>query len=314
MSNSVDDESNGLVMTEEEEQQIYRIANLTNSSNSSVSSKQPKARRSLMERIASLRTVGSSASSVGGGGYDNSDCRSVSSVNPKLENSYKDLEDEYCKLKFEQTELIALADQRKLQKMKSSELLNSLEDEKKEVSTKNSKYRRQVNELRTSMNEMPKAFTSKHEQRTLKSMLNSLLLKKDLEALRLSESKESLKNARKILDEKLLPALEMRPDACNYSVLHELERRDRHDYVNDLIDAVKDLKYEIEQMRYMRSNKTEEENQQVRKKSSSSHEDFSMIGKDIVLDGDSQTEDATMGSSYNDVSQIHVKCKDGDDE
>jgi len=315
MSMSVNFEDASLVMTEEEEQEIYRI----HQQHPTPTRDFPAPRLSLLQRIASIRTIGSTTSSLCDDNNNNDDSNSVKTpINSKLEQAYNELEEEYCRLKFEQTELIALADQRKLQKMKSAKLMQSLDEEKSELTTKITKSRQRRISLQEMMKSMPKAFESKQEQRTLKSLLNSLLLKKDLEALKLSESKESIKSQRKQLEEKLLPNLERRPEACNYSVLHELERRDRQDYVDDLVETVNDLNFELEELRLIhlsQAQRTEGKLSVNNKKSdlNASMEDL-MIGKDIVLDGDSRTEETTVTSSFTSLSQINVRFKNDAEE
>jgi len=315
MSINAEDESTGLVMTEEEEQEIFRIWQ----QQPTPTRDQPAPRRSILQRIASIRTIGSNTSSHNEDYRNNNidDSNSVTPVNMKLEQAYNKLEEVYCELKFKQTELIALADQRKLEKSRSADLMRFLEEEKSELTTKMTRSRQHLMNLKEKMKRMPKAFESKQEQRTLKSLLNSLLLKKDLEALKLSESKESLKNQRKQLEEKLLPALERRPDACNYSVLHELERRDRQDYVDDLVETVNDLTFELDQLRliHLSHSQRSEGKLSANKKSGNSSQEDLMIGKDIVLDGDSRTEEtATVTSSFTSLSQINVRCKSDDND
>mmetsp|Transcript_2392 Transcript_2392/g.3667 ORF Transcript_2392/g.3667 Transcript_2392/m.3667 type:complete len:299 (+) Transcript_2392:120-1016(+) len=275
-------------MTEEEEQEIYPIR-----SQNSLNDSMP--RRNLLQRIASMGTINSSNKDEDLVG--NTSLKNMSTA--RLQTSYKHLEEEYCRLKFEQTELIALADQRKLQKSKSADLMQSLEAEVRDRKGENERSREKLLTLKDKMKEMPKVFESKQEQRTLKSLLNSLWLKKDLEILRLSKSNDMLKNLRKEIEEDLLPKLERRPDASNRSVLRELERRDRQHYIEDLKDTMDELYNEVQELR---SSLYQQEEEEAADPSSYRSKAFlkndRVIGKEILVDEDSSTiEETETGSS-----------------
>mmetsp|Transcript_12456 Transcript_12456/g.19196 ORF Transcript_12456/g.19196 Transcript_12456/m.19196 type:complete len:297 (-) Transcript_12456:222-1112(-) len=272
-------------MTEEEEQEIYRIR--------SKKSQNEMPRRNLLQRIASMGTINSTNSNRDEDIIGNTSLKNMPMA--RLESSYKHLEEEYCRLKFEQTELIALADQRKLQKSKSADLMQSLETEVRERTVENAKSREKLLNLKDKMKDMPKVFESKQEQRTLKSLLNSLWLKKDLESLRLSKIKEILKNLRKELEEDLLPKLEKRPDASHRSVLRELERRDRQHYIDDLIDTKNELLNEVGDLRASLYEEEIADQQSYRSKSFLKND--RVIGKEILLDEDSSTKEETETNS-----------------
>lgn len=231
-------------MTEEEEQAIYKVGGSSSGNNSRSSS--PPARRGILQRITSIRSSsnnnnGASESS----GHERGSHHSTATA--RLQSSYKLLEEEYCKLKFEQTELVALADQRKLQKQRSLELMESLEEEIRQRRENNANQRHNHGELEELLEQTSPRLT-KEESKESAHELNSLWMQRDLESLKLDEAREKLGKIRTEQRE-MLDELHVSPPISSAQARDELIRLDVEQIVKNLEKDLQELRQEVQKIR-----------------------------------------------------------------
>jgi chromosome segregation ATPase len=267
-SHSVD---SGTSFFDEEQEEAQNIPEMTEEEEEGIYPTKPRdespPRRNLLQRIASIRHIGP--------GEADNNASSLNSSSSRLQASYDALEKEYCELKFEQTELVALADQRKLQKTKSAELMESLEAEIRQRKEEIAQYRDHQDELERELEKHP-GRRSAHQN--TENALNALLCQRDLEKLRLQEAKDDLEKLRKFSDQELLPLLIHPPTVGDPEVEKELARQERQLRVTNLERQVHELKTEIKKLKV------------------STHSDH--LGKEIVLDDDSTKDTVSAASTF----------------
>ena len=251
-------------MTEEEEQEIYELPLHVRRSPS-------PPRRGFMQRLTAIRHNAGNHGGATGGGLETSH-----SSTGRLQASYALLEDEYCKLKFAQTELVALADQRKMEKQRSTELMESLEEDLRARGKENSKLRFEKEQLQEALEDVPQVFESMQEEHESNHELNTLWLKRDLAQHKVDEGRDELLELREETRQ-LLEALQLPPVVPASEVKRELYRLKKEQKVKELEKYQQDLKDELSRLRPP--------------KIQSSGLLPTMIGKEILVD-DPSTQDA----------------------
>jgi hypothetical protein len=273
-------------MTEEQEQEIYEIPN-------SELSHRLQSKRGLLQRIASIRNNNpnghnisrSHSSSSLPTGSDAQNNNTTSSG--RLQSSYKLLEEEYCKLKFEQTELVALADQRKMEKARSAELLESLDEEIRTRRTINLNLRLDKEKLQQEVEGMPRQ-SSQHNEKESNHELNSLWLQRDLADHKLQEARDKLyalrKESKQFLDELQTP-----PIISEEVVRQEQSRLRKEARVNGgiLEDQLEQLKRELLRLRPAPKHHQSQE----------SRIDANIIGKEILVGDEDSAKDTVSVTS-----------------
>eukprot|EP00545_Synedropsis_sp_CCMP1620_P013972 CAMPEP_0119019982 /NCGR_PEP_ID=MMETSP1176-20130426/23077_1 /TAXON_ID=265551 /ORGANISM="Synedropsis recta cf, Strain CCMP1620" /LENGTH=323 /DNA_ID=CAMNT_0006974325 /DNA_START=254 /DNA_END=1225 /DNA_ORIENTATION=- len=266
-------------MTEEQEQEIYSIpaSELSRHNRSN-----PHPKRGLLQRIASIRNNNPNVNGVVGSASPNT---SSSSSGHRLQTSYKLLEDEYCKLKFEQTELVALADQRKMEKARSAKLMDSLDEEIRTRRKSNLTLRLDSDQLQEAAEQVRDqlhitATTAAGEQES-NHELNSLWLQRDLADHKLQEARDTLYELRKeskaFLDELLTP-----PIVSEDVVRQEMNRLRKTARVVAGAHHLEQLMLEVQRLR------------PARKQESLGNTRASMIGKEIMVDDEEHNKDDTV--------------------
>jgi hypothetical protein len=277
-------------MTEEEEQEIYELPQNRGTSSRSSS---PPIRRNLLQRISSIRKgkgstfLGSTSdhqSGGGGGGVGNNYTNHSSSG--RLQSSYAQLEKEYCKLKFEQTELVALADQRKMEKQRSSELMETLEQDLNARRQENAKLRYDKEQLMEKLEGFPRVFGSLEEEHASNHELNTLWLRRDLAQHRLDEAQDELRDLR-LESKQLIEMLQVKPIIPPEEVKLEHYRIKKTKRVTEMEAYVKELKADISRLHRAKAHNSGGDNHVL-----------TLIGKEILVD-DSNTQDTVSVTSTN---------------
>jgi hypothetical protein len=257
-------------MTEEEEQLIYEVRNGP-TANRSVS---PSPRPNLLQRFSRPKSIVQSSTP------DPKNQASNSSTSGRLLSSYLTLEKEYCQLKFEQTELVALADQRKMEKQRSSELMETLDKDLTEQRTRNAELRLTKQSLLDQLENVPQRFDTPEEQHASNHELNTLWLQRDLARHKLEETQDEMQDIREE-NEKLLDTLRNPPTVSDDDVNLELYRVKRMHKIVLLEKHFEELKMDLAQLR-----------------SKLAHS-IGLIGKEILVDDErSEGQDVVSFRSY----------------
>ncbi|KAI2506137.1 hypothetical protein MHU86_8272 [Fragilaria crotonensis] len=245
-------------MTDEQEQEIYEIPNGRSSRSSSPP--QTPQRRSLLQHISSITKVhgngNNSHPSANSPHHNNHGTPGGNggSTSGRLLSSYNLLEEEYCKLKFEQTELVALADQRKMEKQRSAELMESLEEDLMQQRTENAKLRYQKEQLQEQLQihrgdqRVTSSSSQKQEDHTSNRQLRKLWLQRDVARQKLEEAIDELQDLR-LENKRLLDALQVPPKIPNDEVKRELFRMKKEHKVAELEKYLQTLSADVARLR-----------------------------------------------------------------
>ena len=276
-------------MTEEQEQEIYEIPNIHASPSTS-----PPHRRTFLQQISQISTSmakisssnhhnhtqsnnnnnhnnninnhhqhynhNQSAGALLSAPHNQGSNSSSSSSSGRLRSSYDLLETEYCKLKFEQTELVALADQRKMEKQRSAELMESLEEDLNRQRNENARLVVHKNQLLLVLEE-------EEEEETLLQSKNSqdsttppnpqrkeLWSKRDSARNELEETVDELDNLR-LENKKLLELLQVPPTIPRDEIKRELLRIQKEQKVAQLEAHLQTLSKDVYRLRQPIPNK-----------------------------------------------------------
>ena len=285
-------------MTEEQEQEIYEIPNGRTSRSSSPPP--PPQRRSLMQHISSMTKVHGSNNNATTNNNNNHGCGGGSgggSTSGRLRASYDLLEEEYCKLKFEQTELVALADQRKMEKQRSAELMESLEEDLMQQRNENAKLRGRKEQLQEQIQHHQQqlnrgdqrtiAVSQKGDDHASNQQLRKLWLQRDVERQKLEEAMDELQDLR-LENKSLSEILQVPPTIPKDEVKRELFRMKKEHKVADLEKYLRTLTADVERLR------PPTKSTPLRNRASS----FvlpTMIGKEIMVDESTSHSDGHRG-------------------
>lgn len=286
-------------MTEAQEQEIYSIPQ----SELSHHTRAPVTKRNLLQRIALIRhnnnpnnqhgnnnnhnnpnnhhgnPVNSSLTSSNGSGAGAESSQTSSTSSLRLQLSYKLLEEEYCKLKFEQTELVALADQRKMEKARSAELMESLDEEIRTRRKTNLNLRLEREKLQDELEALPPVVGEKESNHEL----NSLWLQRDLADHKLQEARDALYVLRKE-NAQFLEELQAPPTIGEDVVRQEMSRLRKEARSGPLGDQLEQFKREVQRLRPTPKHQL----------SAAENQNNSMIGKEIVVNDEEDSAKDTV--------------------